>query len=146
VSKFDKQGEVMIQPQPAQRGPIGEQHGLAKLTSTLDALTQGQTAQQQRDNHIQEQLSTQTATVTQLYSWLRWQFYALGGLAVLTLVLVGLVGWQLTHRPDMAYARALGALDQAVAQQWSTLPKATQEAFSATYSRLGLVPPGQRPR
>jgi hypothetical protein len=56
----------------------------------------------------------------------------------------GLIGWQMLHPPELAYVRALGALDTAVMQQWSTLPKGTQEALSATYGRLGLVPPGQR--
>ena len=44
----------------------------------------------------------------------------------------------------MAYARALGALDQVIVQQWGSLPKGTQEALSATYTRLGLTPPSQR--
>ena len=69
---------------------------------------------------------------------------AVGVLAVLMLGLGSLVGWQVTHRPDITYARALGAVDATLVQQWGSLPKATQEALSATYGRLGLVPPTQR--
>jgi len=65
-------------------------------------------------------------------------------LAVLTGVMGGLVGWQMIHRPEMAYVRALGALDQAVVQQWSSLPKPVQDQLSTMYSRVGLQPPGQR--
>jgi hypothetical protein len=60
------------------------------------------------------------------------------------LALAGLVGWQRTPPPHREYARALGSLDATLGQQWPTLPKATQEARSATDGRLGLVPPGQR--
>jgi hypothetical protein len=136
----------MIEPQihNGQRGAIGQQHSLATLTETLAAISKGQTAQEQRDTQIQEQLTTQATALTNVRYWLRYQVYGLVGLAVLTLGLGGLVGWQLTHRPDLASARALGALDQAVVQQWSTMPKATQEALSATYGRLGLVPPNHR--
>jgi len=69
---------------------------------------------------------------------------AIGVLAMLTLGLSGLVGWQVTHPPDMAYARALGALDNTLAQTWSTLPKPIQAQVEATYSRFGLVAPGNR--
>jgi hypothetical protein len=31
----------MIEPQPGQRGVIGAQHGLQRLTDTLEALNQG---------------------------------------------------------------------------------------------------------
>jgi hypothetical protein len=140
----------MIEPQihHGQRGVIGEQHGLAKLTSTLDALTKGQQTQQQRDTHLQEQLATvarEQALLLQQMARLARRSTLLG-LAVLALmgVLCGLVGWQLTHRPEMAYARALGALDSTLMQQWPQVPKAIQEQLSATYGRLGLVPPSQR--
>jgi len=56
----------------------------------------------------------------------------------------GVKGWQLTHRPDMGYARALGAIDATLGQMWGTLPKGAQEALSATYARLGLQSPSQR--
>jgi hypothetical protein len=69
---------------------------------------------------------------------------ARAGRAVLVLGLVGLIAWQLLHPPDMGYARALGALDATLAQQWGSLPKGTQEALSGTYQRLGLTPPGPR--
>jgi hypothetical protein len=136
----------MIHPQAHNDHPgvIGQQHGLHRLTTTLEALTQGQTAQQQRDTQIQEQLTAQAARLLHVQQWLHYQLYGLVALAVLVLTLGCLVGWQLTHKPDMAYARALGALDQAVGQQWSAMPKGTQEALSATYGRLGLVPPSQR--
>jgi hypothetical protein len=39
---------------------------------------------------------------------------------------------------------ALGRIAQTLVQQWGSLPKGTQEALSATYGRLGLMPPGQR--
>jgi len=40
-------------------------------------------------------------------------------------------------------SNAVRALDQAIVQEWASLPKGTQEALSATYMRLGLTPPGQ---
>jgi hypothetical protein len=136
----------MIQPHihNGQPGVIGEQHGLAKLKSTLEALTQGQTAQQQRDTKIQEQLATQAHQLATLHTFCKRLGLAIAELAVLGLALGGLVGWQITHRPDIAYARALGAVDATLVQQWGSLPKATQEALSTTYGRLGLVPPSHR--
>jgi hypothetical protein len=134
----------MIQPQPAQRGVIGQQHGLQRLTDTLEALSRGQTAQQQRDTQLQEQLTTQAQQLARLTTGGKRLLLAVLGLGVLTLGLGGLVGWQVTHWPDMAYARDLGAVDATLVQQWGSLPKATQEALSATYGRLGLVPPSQR--
>jgi hypothetical protein len=90
----------------------------------------------ERDTHLLTELrlgreQCQTQPVTHMGDWLRYQCY-------------GLVGWQLTHKPEQGYARALGALDSVVVQQWSTLPQPAQEALSATYSRLGLTPPGSR--
>jgi len=61
------------------------------------------------------------------------------------LVLLGrLLIAHLLQVPTLPYARALGQLDQTLVTQWPTLPTATQEALTATYTRLGLVPPGQR--
>jgi hypothetical protein len=136
----------MIEPQiqNGQRGVIGQQHGLQRLTETLEALSQGQTAQQQRDTQMQEQWTSQAASMAHVCQWLRYQGAALVGLSVLVLALGGLVGWQRTHRPELGYIRALGALDTALVQQWSTMPKATQEALSATYARVGLQPPPTR--
>jgi len=37
------------------------------------------------------------------------------------------------------YVPAFGAVDMTLVQQWGSLPKPVQEAFSATYTRLGLV-------
>jgi hypothetical protein len=90
----------VIEPQihNAQPGSIGQQHGLQRLTSTLEALRADQQAQQTRDAQMQTQLTIQ----------------------------------------------ALGALDATLAQQWSTLPKGTQEALTTAYRKAGLVPPGQR--
>src|SRR4051794_3536953 len=141
----------MIEPQMhnGQRGVIGPQHGLQKLTETLDALTKGQQAQQQRDTQMQElltdlmrQCATQAQHLTRLQTWHQRVALTIAGLAVLTLAFGGLVGWQLTHKPEQGYARALGAIDASLAQQWSTLPKGAQEALSATYARMGLPPPG----
>jgi len=134
----------MIEPQNSRPGVIGQQHGLQRLTETLEALTKGQTQQQTRDTALQAQLTTQAALLAWVRGWLRWQWYALLGLGMTTLLLVGVVGWQVTHRPDLGYARALGALDAALVQQWGSLPKGVQEALSGTYGRLGLVPPSQR--
>ena len=136
----------MIEPQPhnSQRGVIGQQHGLQRLTDTLEALSRGQSAQQQRDTQIQAHLATVTQQVTALALGAKRLTWVVGALTVLTLGLGGLVGWQYTHRPELGYAHALGTLDQAVVQQWSMMPKATQEAFSALYTRLGLQPPSQR--
>src|SRR5215470_1894217 len=136
----------MIEPKihNGQRGQIGDQHGLAKLTTTLEALTQGQTAQQQRDIKIQEHLATQTHQLATLYKFGQRLVLAIAGLGVLVLALGGAVGWQVRHPPEQGYARALGALDQAVVQQWSTMPKGTQEALTSVYTRIGLQPPSQR--
>jgi hypothetical protein len=59
-------------------------------------------------------------------------------------VLGGLMGWQVLHPPQLAYARALGSLDATLTQQWGSLPKAVQESLSVTYGRLGLASPGDR--
>jgi hypothetical protein len=129
----------MIDPQihNGQRSMLGQHHGLQKLTDTLDALRKGQAAQAQRDTQIQAHLATQATRSTRLLgaAWV---------LAVLTLGLCGVVGWQATHPPDRVEAQALGALDATLMATWSTLPKGTQEAVAATYARLRLVPPGQR--
>ena len=63
---------------------------------------------------------------------------------MLVLMLAGLVGWQVWHPPEMRYARALGALDATLGQQWGSLPRAVQEQLSATYDRGGMVSPGDR--
>jgi len=136
----------MIAPKvhTGQSGVLGAQHGLQKLTETLEALSTGQQAQQTSDTQMQQQLTTQATLLTQLRGGVRWQGYALGALGVTTLLLTGLVGWQIWHPPEQAYVRALGALDQVIVQQWGSLPKGTQEAFSSAYARLKLTPPGQR--
>ena len=136
----------MIAPKvhTGQSGVLGAQHGLQKLTETLEALSTGQQAQQTSDTQMQQQLTTQAAVLTQLRGWLRWQGYALAALGVTTLLLAGCVGWQVWHPPEQAYVRALGALDQTIVQQWSGLPKGSQEALISTYGRVGMAPPGQR--
>src|ERR1043165_2698374 len=108
----------MIDPQihNGQRGVIGDQHGLARLMSTLEALAKGQTAQQQRDTQIQTRLDAVTQQVAILTTGGKRLVLAVVILAVLTLGLGALVGWQATHRPDMGYARALGALDATLSQ------------------------------
>jgi hypothetical protein len=68
------------------------------------------------------------------------------GLGLLVVLLGGLVVWQLWHPPELSYARALGALDATLAQQWSGFPKPVQEVLSGTYGRLGLASPGERQR
>lgn len=65
-------------------------------------------------------------------------------LGLLGLALGGLGGWQVLHPPQMASTRALGALDATLMQQWGSLPKGTQEAFTSAYQRLGLQAPPQR--
>src|SRR5438270_14024283 len=106
----------MIEPQnhQGQRGVISEQHGLARLTSTLESLSQGQAHQRTRDTHIQDLLATLVREqdtlaqhITRLTTRSRWLVLAVGVLGMLTLGLSGLVGWQITHRPDIGYARAL---------------------------------------
>jgi hypothetical protein len=126
----------MIEPQihNGQRSMLGQHHGLQRLTDTLEALTKGQSAQQQRETQIQTQLATQAQHLATLTTGSTRLLGAVGVLAVLTLGLGSLV----------AYARALGAVDATLMQTWSTLPKGTQEAVTTTYTRLGLVPPGQR--
>jgi hypothetical protein len=138
----------MIEPQihNGQRGVIGQQHGLQKLTETLAVLSQGQAAQQQRDTQIQAQLATVAQHVAALTTSGQRLVRAVGVLAVLTLGLGVLVGWQMAHPPELGYVRAVGALDATLGQQWGTLPKATQEAFTSTYRALGLSNPGERQR
>ena len=136
----------MIPPHPSQRGVIGQQHGLQRLTETLEALSRGQSAQQQRETQIQAQLTTQAQQLARLTTESQRLCRAVLGLGVLTLGLSGLVGWQVRHPPDIAYARALGALDTALVQQWRSLPNAAQESLSVTYGRLGLPSPGERQR
>src|SRR5262249_19755680 len=132
----------MIAPQNGQPGVIGQQHGLQRLNDTLEALSQGQTQQRTRETHLQEQLTTQAQQLARLTTGGQRLCRAVLGLGVLTLGLSGLVGWQVRHPPDLAYARALGALDTALVQQWNGLPKAAQESLSVTYGRLGLASPG----
>jgi hypothetical protein len=143
VEAFSRE-TAMMEPQNSQRGVIGEQHGLQRLTDTLEALSRGQTAQQQRDIKSQEQLDVMAYQMSALTMGTRRLAKVVVLLAVLTGVMGGLVGWQMIHRPEMAYVRALGALDQAVVQQWSSLPKPVQDQLSTMYSRVGLQPPGQR--
>jgi hypothetical protein len=135
----------MIAPQPGTPGSIGQQHGLTRLTAALESIEAGQRAQQTRDMQTQTQRATQAAALAQMGLKLHWLSRILGVLAVLTLALGGLVGWQLTHPPEMVYAKALGAVDSTLMQTWGTLPKTAQEALTATYSRLGLASPGDRP-
>jgi len=135
----------MIQPAPAQRNTIGEgQNGLQHLTTTLAALTTGQRAQETRDAALQAQLTTQAASVAHVGQWLRWQCAALAALGVLVLLLSGVVGWEVWHPPSQGYARALGVLDQAIGQQWGSLPKSVQEQLVAAYARIGMQSPGER--
>jgi len=131
----------MIHPQDGQRGMMGQQHGLQRLTETLEALSKGQTAQQTCTAALQEQLSTLAQRVG---TWSRRLVLAVGVLGGLTLVVAGLVGWQMTHPPEQGYARALGSIDTILVQQWGSLPTGSQEALADTYRRLGLLPPSQR--
>jgi uncharacterized coiled-coil protein SlyX len=133
----------MMQPQNS-RGVIGEQHGLTRLTTALESIEAGQRSQQTRDSQLQAQLTRQAAVLAQTQYWLRMVLGGVGLLVVLTLGLLGVGGWQAWHPPDMAYARALGALDSALVQQWNTLPKTTQEQLTTVYGRLGLASPGER--
>ena len=127
----------MIEPQPAQRGQIGDQHGLYRLPQTLVDLRQGQHQQGVRDVQIAEQLATLTK-YSQRSSWV------LARCAGLLLLFGGAIAWHAQHQPEVGYVRAYAALDTTLVQQWPSLPKATQEALSATYARLGLTPPGAR--
>ena len=134
----------MIPPRDGQPGMIGTQHGLQRLTDTLEALQRGQQLQGQRDSQIQDLLTSQARALTTMAQHLRWQGYGLGVLAGLMLLLGGLGGWQLTHRPETPYVAAFGALDTTLTQQWEKLPKPVQEQLSATYGRIGLASPGAR--
>jgi hypothetical protein len=136
----------MIAPQPGTPGSIGQQHGLTRFTAALESIEAGQRQQESRDIAIQAQLATQVALLSQAVRWGRYQRWAIAGLGVLGLTLAGLVGWQVWHPPEQAYAKALGAVESVLEQQWGRLPKATQEALSATYGRVGLVSPGERQR
>jgi hypothetical protein len=123
---------------------IGQQHGLTKLTETLATLEAGQRKQETRDTTIQTQLTTQAAALTTMAQTLRRLWGCLVGLAVLTVAMLGLLGWQLWHPPQLEYVRALGAVDTTLMQHWITLPKGSQEALADTYRRMGLLPPSQR--
>src|SRR6516225_10363213 len=130
----------MIPPQDGQHGVMGTQHGLQRLTDTLEALMQGQAQQQRRDAQMHHHTMELVDHLVALIAGQTRLRHAVLGLSLLTLGLCGVVGWQVTHPPQMLYTRAVGALDSTLVQQWSRMPKSVQEAFSATYSRLGLVP------
>ena len=138
----------MIEPQVhtnGQRTPMVEQTGMAKLLSTLDTLSAGQRSQEARDTEIRTHLRTQAEALARVQTRLQRLAWLVCGLVVLGLGLGGMAVWQATRpAPELAYVRLVGQLDQVLVQQWSTLPKATQEALRGTYERLGLVPPGQR--
>jgi hypothetical protein len=134
----------MRPPQNGRPGSIGDNHGLTRLTHALEALEAGQRQQETRDTAIQAQLTTQAALLTQAVRWGRYQLYSLVWLGLLTLALSGLAGWQVWHPPEMRSARALGALDTTLGQQWGSLPRAVQEQLSATYRRRGMASPGDR--
>ena len=127
----------MIQPQDGKRGGIDAHHGVQRLTDTLAVLSMGQLAQQQRDTQSQAHLTTLTTCTRRLVG-------AVVGLTLSILGLCGLIAWQDIRQPELAYVRALEALDATLGQQWPQLPQPTQEALSTTYTRLGLTPPGQR--
>jgi hypothetical protein len=72
-------------------------------------------------------------------------------LPILELVLTGglvlLGGLLIAHmleKPVEPYVRALGAIDATLRQNWGSLPQGVQEQLRATYTHVGLVPPGQR--
>src|SRR5262249_39042027 len=67
---------------------------------------------------------------------------SLVGLGLLTLVLSGLLGWQVWYPPEQGYERALDALDATLAQQWGSLPKPVQASLTLTYGRRGWTSPG----
>jgi hypothetical protein len=134
----------MRQPQHGRPGVLGDNHGLTRLTTALETIEAGQRQQETRDTALQAQLATQAALLTQAVRWGRYQRYSLVGLGLLTLALSGLVGWQVWHPPEQDYARALGALDATLAQQWGNLPKPVQESLTRTYGRRGWTSPGDR--
>ena len=134
----------MRQPQNGRPGVLGDHHGLTRLTHALAALEAGQRTQEARDTAIRAQLTTQAQELVRLRAGSHRLVLAIAGLGVLVLALGGAVGWQLTHPPEQGYARALGAIDATLGQQWGTLPKAVQEALRATYGRGGMVSPGDR--
>jgi hypothetical protein len=134
----------MITPQDGQRGVIGQQHGLTRLTETLEALVTGQTQQQARDTAIQETLTRLTHQVGRVTIWSRHLLIAVGTLGGLTVLLAGLVGWQVWHPPEQSYARVLGSLDATLVQSWGSLPKGIQEQLRGAYEAVGLRSPGMR--
>jgi hypothetical protein len=134
----------MRQPQHGRPGVIGDNHGLTRLTTALEALEAGQQQQETRATAIQTHLTTQVALLMQAVRWGRYQLYSLVGLGLLTLALSGLVRWQVWPPPEQGYARALGALEATLAQQWGSLPKPVQDALTRTYGRRGWTSPGDR--
>jgi hypothetical protein len=110
----------------------------------LEAIERGQRAQQSSDAQMQAQLTTQAPILARLPTWHQRSALALGALGVRVLALGGLGGWQLIHRPEMAYAQAVGAVDATLVQPWGTLPKAAQEQLPVIEGRLGLARPSQR--
>jgi hypothetical protein len=136
----------MIEPQTynGQRGMVGAQHGLQRLTETLDALALGQQQQQTRDTAMQAHLARLTQQVGSVTTWSRSLLIAVGALGGLTVLLAALVGWQVWHPPEPSSARALGSLDATLVQSWGRLPQGVQEQLSGAYAAVGLRSPGAR--
>jgi hypothetical protein len=93
----------MIEPAPAQRNSlIGQQHGLQKLTETLEALSQGQTQQAARDQDLLQALATSQYAHTTLDARMQRLWWTLGALAagmLLSVVLAGVTLWKIEHLP-----------------------------------------------
>jgi len=75
---------------------------------------------------------------------IRIQWWVLLALGLLTLALVGVIGWQLWHPPSQAYARALGALDTTLSQTWNKLPKDVQQSLESVYARMDMSSTGEQ--
>jgi ferric-dicitrate binding protein FerR (iron transport regulator) len=97
----------MIEPQNDQRGVIGQQHGLQRLTETLERLETGQREHQARDRQLMHALDLLTAIPAQqaqthaaLQRLTLWSQGVLAGLLVVALLSVGgtlWLWWQTTH-------------------------------------------------
>jgi hypothetical protein len=134
----------MMTPQDGQRGVLGAQHGLTRLVETIEALRRGQQQQQARDTTMQETLTRLAQQVGRVTRWSRHLRIAVGTLGGLSVLLAGLVGWQVWQAPPPAHTRVLGAVDGVLVQHWGSLPKRVQDQMTGDYEAGGLRSPGTR--
>jgi hypothetical protein len=127
-------------------------HGLlALVTETLRGLQQesqgswpqGLLARQTQEATLARLMETLTRHHMEFQTALRRLYAAVGGLAALGGLLLGLGGWA---RPAPAPSQAAWvAVERVLAQHWGTLPPALQDQLSAAYRAGGVPAPAGRP-